>query len=54
VIDIPEPGRTPDDPDNPEPDDPEEDARRQAILADRYFLGGSDLGDVEVMRGARR
>jgi Arc/MetJ family transcription regulator len=29
-------------------------ARARAILDDEYFLGGSDLGDPEVMRGARR
>jgi Arc/MetJ family transcription regulator len=29
-------------------------ARSRAILDDPFFLGGSDLGDAEVMRGARR
>jgi Arc/MetJ family transcription regulator len=29
-------------------------ARSRAILDDPFFLGGSDLDDAEVMRGARR
>jgi hypothetical protein len=29
-------------------------ARSRAILDDPFFLGGSDLGDAEVMSGARR
>jgi len=29
-------------------------ARARAVLDDPLFLGGSDLGDAEVMRGARR
>jgi Arc/MetJ family transcription regulator len=29
-------------------------ARSRAILDDRFFLGGSDLSDAEVMSGARR
>ena len=28
--------------------------RARAVLDDPLFLGGSDLGDAEVMRGARR
>ena len=28
--------------------------RARAVLDDPYFLGGSDLTDPEVMRGARR
>jgi Arc/MetJ family transcription regulator len=32
----------------------ERQARARAILDDQFFLGGSDLGDPEVMRGARR
>lgn len=29
-------------------------ARARAILDDPFFLGGSDVDDPEVMRGARR
>jgi Arc/MetJ family transcription regulator len=29
-------------------------ARARAMLDDPFFLGGSDLGDAEVMSGARR
>lgn len=29
-------------------------ARSRSILDDPFFLGGSDLGDAEVMSGARR
>jgi Arc/MetJ family transcription regulator len=29
-------------------------ARSRALLDDPFFLGGSDLADPEVMRGARR
>jgi Arc/MetJ family transcription regulator len=29
-------------------------ARARAVLDDPFFLGGSDLADPEVMRGARR
>jgi Arc/MetJ family transcription regulator len=29
-------------------------ARARAVLDDPFFLGGSDLTDPEVMRGARR
>jgi Arc/MetJ family transcription regulator len=29
-------------------------ARARAILDDPFFLGGSDLGDAEIMSGARR
>ena len=29
-------------------------ARAEVILEDKFFFGGSDLGDAEVMRGARR
>jgi len=29
-------------------------ARSRAIFDDPFFLGGSDLGDAEVMRDARR
>jgi Arc/MetJ family transcription regulator len=32
----------------------ERNARSRAILDDPFFLGGSDLTDAEVMRGARR
>jgi Arc/MetJ family transcription regulator len=32
----------------------ERNARARAILDDPFFLGGSDLTDAEVMRGARR
>jgi Arc/MetJ family transcription regulator len=28
--------------------------RARAILEDPYFLGGSDLGDADIMRDARR
>jgi Arc/MetJ family transcription regulator len=29
-------------------------ARSRAVLDDQFFLGGSDLTDPDVMRGARR
>lgn len=32
----------------------ERQARSRAVLDDPFFLGGSDLTDTEVMRGARR
>jgi Arc/MetJ family transcription regulator len=32
----------------------ERNARSRAVLDDPFFLGGSDLTDVEVMGGARR
>jgi Arc/MetJ family transcription regulator len=32
----------------------ERQARARAVLDDPYFLGGSDLTDADVMRGARR
>jgi Arc/MetJ family transcription regulator len=32
----------------------ERNARARAVLDDPFFLGGTDLADTEVMRGARR
>jgi len=32
----------------------ERNARSRALLDEPFFLGGSDLTDAEVMRGARR
>jgi Arc/MetJ family transcription regulator len=29
-------------------------ARVEAVMAEQFFFGGSDLGDEEIMRGARR
>jgi hypothetical protein len=60
VIEVPQPDPTPDastpaDGEPPVADESTANAsRRIEALPDRSFVGGSDLGDPEVMRGARR
>ncbi|HVQ96206.1 MAG TPA: hypothetical protein VMU51_34630 [Mycobacteriales bacterium] len=62
MTDVPQPdptpgASTPADGDPPVADESTVDSERQRrieILSDRSFMGGSDLGDPEVMRGARR